>query len=62
MENQRKVKLCIIMRGVPGSGKSTVAQLLTNKDFIHSTDDYSYVNGVYKFNPMKLQENHEKNF
>lgn len=61
------MKLAIIMRGVPGSGKSTMARQLAqllgyNDDVIHSTDNYFIVNGEYQFDPSKIRENHTKNF
>jgi predicted kinase len=53
----------IIMRGVPGSGKSTIAKLLAGETgVIHSTDSYFYIEGVYSFSPSFLSQNHEKNF
>ena len=58
-----------IVRGCPGSGKSSLARKIAN---IHSlenkvakifeTDNYFMENGEYKFNPSKLQENHAKCF
>lgn len=49
------MKIAYIMRGVPGSGKSTKARNLAGKDgVIHSTDNYFYIRG-------KIQENHTKN-
>lgn len=51
------------MRGLPGSGKSTQARKVAGaKGIIHSTDDYSYVNGVYRYEPSQIKQNHEKNF
>lgn len=97
-DNQRK---CIIMRGVPSSGKSTQAHWLANlylnsivkehvedikiwmdncvqyyglyakpswreKDqklvAIHSTDQYLYENGVYKWTQAKMGPSHSKNY
>lgn len=74
-ENPTK-KIQYIMRGVPGSGKSTYArnliasikgpEILANKDlkrgYILSTDDF-FINeqGEYNFNPEKLVEYHKKN-
>lgn len=57
------MKRAVIMRGVPGSGKSTIAKLLVGETgVIHSTDNYFYVEGVYSFSPSLLSQNHEKNF
>ncbi|XP_030387419.1 NEDD4-binding protein 2 isoform X2 [Scaptodrosophila lebanonensis] len=64
-------RLMIIMRGAPGSGKSTLAawllgqtELLENyklSDFVHSTDDYFYRNGVYQFDRNLLTDAHDWN-
>ena len=56
-------KVVYIMRGIPGSGKSTQARRLagaTGK--IHSTDDYFMEDGKYVFDPNKLGRNHQLNF
>lgn len=56
------VKLCYILRGVPGSGKSTFATLITpDAESIHEADKYM-VNeaGEYEFNPARLAECHDK--
>lgn len=51
------------MRGIPGSGKSTVArQLAGTTGVIHSVDEYLYENGEYKFNAAKLPELAERVF
>ena len=57
-------KFCFIMRGLPGSGKSTVAKKLWGEDgVIHSTDDYFLnENGEYVFDGSKIKYNHKKNF
>lgn len=57
------MNIAYILRGVPGSGKSTIAKHLTaGGGVIHSTDDFFYVNGKYIFDYRKLSEYHEKNF
>ncbi len=57
------MKTCFILRGIPGSGKSTKAREMTKGGgVIHSTDDFFVVNGVYTFIPHLLQINHERNF
>ena len=58
------MKTAFIMRGIPGSGKSTVAELLattSKSSIIHSTDNYHMVNGKYKFNKDMLWIFHQKN-
>ncbi|MFH4977702.1 hypothetical protein AB6A40_004411 [Gnathostoma spinigerum] len=53
----------VLMRGVPGSGKSHLARQLLNETngVILSTDDLFMENGIYKFDPAKLDEYHQKN-
>ena len=62
------MKTAIILRGLPGSGKSTIAHMLTdnwpNEDecAICSTDSYFYdEDGKYQFDPSKLGEYHASN-
>jgi len=52
------MKTLILLRGLPNSGKSTLANLLApNAKF--EADDYFYdPNGMYKFDPTKLGEAH----
>lgn len=54
-------KTLILVRGISGSGKSTFAATLGCP--VYSADDYFMVDGVYRFNPMKLEfaHNHCKN-
>jgi len=65
------MKKVIIMRGIPGSGKSTKAREIAATAItanysavICSTDDYfiDKVDGLYKFDRTKLFINHQKNF
>ena len=52
-----------LIRGVPGSGKSTFAESLLNSgmvDFVYEADDYFYEDGEYKFNASKLGEAHKQ--
>ena len=45
-----------LVRGIPGSGKSTFAKQLGATHF--ETDTYFMVDGEYKFDPTKLREAH----
>lgn len=57
------MKKVYIMRGIPGSGKSTKARELAGETgAIHSTDDYFEVDGEYRFDPRLLHRNHQLNF
>ena len=50
----------ILVRGVSGAGKSTIADMLDL--YLHScfsTDDMFMVDGEYKFDPSKLGEYHD---
>jgi AAA domain len=51
---------CVILRGLPGSGKSTFAKRLADEyDFVHlEADDHFYVNGEYRFDPMRVADAH----
>ena len=56
------MKVAYIMRGVPGSGKSTIARQLAGENgVIHSTDNYFMVDGEYRIDPKKLREHHDAN-
>lgn len=57
-------KKLIVLRGLPGSGKSTKAAQLAKKaenPIICSTDDFFVKEGKYTFVPELLHENHKKN-
>lgn len=47
----------ILLRGVPGSGKTTLAKSI-QPDFRVSADDFFMVNGNYEFDASKLKEAH----
>jgi tRNA uridine 5-carbamoylmethylation protein Kti12 len=62
-------RVAVILRGIPGSGKSLFAKELSSyiqekgsTAAVHSTDDY-FLNshGEYQFDEVKLGENHLKN-
>jgi len=52
------MKTMYIVRGVPGSGKTTFAKSLGGTHF--ETDSYFMVDGEYKFDFTKLKEYHQK--
>ncbi|NMH63623.1 AAA family ATPase [Shewanella salipaludis] len=65
-------KLAIIMRGLPGSGKSHwVEQFIASQPLplalrirrhgLFSTDDFFLVEGEYRFNVARLAEYHQRN-
>ncbi|EDO49718.1 predicted protein, partial [Nematostella vectensis] len=54
-------KLLILMRGLPGSGKTSLAKQLRANGVIYSTDDFFVNNGNYEFDLMKLSDAHEWN-
>ncbi|XP_027049324.1 NEDD4-binding protein 2-like isoform X4 [Pocillopora damicornis] len=62
MSPPTKQKVLILMRGLPGSGKTFLAQKLKGRDgVVLSTDDYFYRNQRYKFDASSLGEAHEWN-
>jgi NEDD4-binding protein 2 len=55
-------KKMYIMRGCPGSGKSTKAKELAGENgVVYSTDDFFMRGEKYIFNPEALDSNHSKN-
>jgi adenylate kinase family enzyme len=50
-------KMLYIVRGIPGSGKSTFAKSLGGTHF--ETDMFFMVDGEYKFDFTKLKESHK---
>jgi predicted kinase len=51
---------CVILRGLPGTGKSTFAKRLASEfDFVHlEADDHLFVNGEYRFDPARIADAH----
>jgi predicted kinase len=58
-----QIKVLIIMRGVSGSGKSTMARKIAEDrgGIIFSTDDFFEREGRYEFDPKMLPSYHAKN-
>lgn len=57
MEQQQR-KVLYIIRGIPGSGKSTLGELVADQAF--SADEYMVdERGKYKFDPTRLKECHD---
>jgi hypothetical protein len=57
------MKKAYIMRGIPGSGKTTKAnKLIGDTGVIHSVDEYFMKNGTYVFDFERWQEYKDKNF
>ena len=54
-------KILYIVRGIPGSGKSTFAKTLVKKDYCHKEADMFFVDreGNYKFKPSKIKDAHK---
>ncbi len=51
------MKNLYILRGLPGSGKSTLGALIG--DVCHAADDYHMVDGVYKWDANKVHLAHK---
>jgi AAA domain len=51
---------CVVLRGLPGSGKSTFAKKLAASYgfLVLEADDHFYVNGEYKFDPARAADAH----
>ena len=51
--------MLVIIRGIPGSGKSTMAK--TAKNFVHYEADMFFIdeNNNYKYDPDKIKQAHE---
>ena len=61
MESRQHV--LYIVRGLPGSGKSTVGRSIQHRSgevpYCYAADDFFMVNGEYRFDPTKLGMVHE---
>jgi len=51
-------KYLFIVRGIPGSGKSSLAELLTPPENICTADDFHMKNGEYDWQPMNVKKAH----
>jgi predicted kinase len=51
-------KRLIILRGVPGCGKSTVAELLASASNICTADDFHMKDGKYEWKPENVKAAH----
>ncbi|XP_077997830.1 2',3'-cyclic-nucleotide 3'-phosphodiesterase-like [Glandiceps talaboti] len=59
----QRSNIMFIMRGLPGSGKTHVAEMIRetySDSIICSADDFRMVDGKYVFNPENLQKDHAK--
>jgi predicted kinase len=58
------IPVCVIMRGLSGSGKSTVVDKLSKcvSTCVYSTDQLFIKDGEYNFDKSKLAEFHETNY
>jgi len=51
-------KILTLVRGLPGSGKSSYAESIRGNSPICSADDFFTVNGIYTFDGSKLAQAH----
>ena len=57
-ENNNTDRSVILLRGVSGAGKSTVAKLFAEPKVVCTADDYFEKGGEYDFDPSKLGQAH----
>ncbi|MBP9839028.1 MAG: hypothetical protein KBC84_10000 [Proteobacteria bacterium] len=56
---KKEKKELVLMRGLPGSGKSTKAKKIAgNVGVVYSTDDFFMVNGKYMYDSKLIGDNH----
>lgn len=53
-------KVLIILRGIPGCGKTTFAEIISPKDNICTADDYHMFGGVYIWKPENIHGAHNR--
>lgn len=59
MDTIKKANSMILVRGLPGSGKSTIAKNLIGWYWHLETDMFWMKDGEYKFEPTRLREAHQ---
>jgi predicted kinase len=54
------MKTLILLRGLPGAGKTTVAKMMVNEDYCHKEADMFFVDheGNYNFELSKIKDAH----
>jgi predicted kinase len=61
IRNELIMKTLILLRGLPGAGKSTLAKMIVgDKEYCHKEADMYFVDseGNYKFEPSKIKDAH----
>ena len=53
------MKQIILVRGLPGSGKSTSAKTLATSGYHFEADMFFMKDGVYKFDPVRIENAHD---